>query len=162
MDEFRSSQQKKRREKSSKNRKSKIDQGGPAMIHDSSECSLPLDVSRLFDMIENTGGFQLGIEGSQNSCYIDAALVALFAFCHKLDEYMTQISASEIIDIMKHQVVPSLRKELFVPKESIHSLRRSLAKFSNNPGYIADCMGNLQQATHKLSMHESNVIHTNS
>ncbi|ODM93702.1 Ubiquitin carboxyl-terminal hydrolase CYLD [Orchesella cincta] len=74
-----------------------------------------------------------GIQGKDNSCYMDACLFSLFAFNHSLDELLST-RANEVKEmsdsvkkLLKDNVIQPLRRDYFVDFSKTNDLRNILA-----------------------------------
>lgn len=94
-----------------------------------------------------------GIQGSVNSCYMDAAMNALFSYSTTFDHLVTQRMksvdknsddglAEEVRKILRRDIVRPLRTDGFVPHENVWKLRSIFGTFVNND-YLGAFMGKL-------------------
>lgn len=94
-----------------------------------------------------------GIEGGSNSCYIDASIVALFAFCGNFDislvsEDFASFGAGSLDEkrlaaknILKYDIVSMIRKARVVGKDTMTKFRKALAAVTQNNQYCGTFMG---------------------
>ncbi|ODM93693.1 Ubiquitin carboxyl-terminal hydrolase CYLD [Orchesella cincta] len=98
---------------------------------------------------DNETQFQLrGIEGSNNSCYADSVIFSLFAFTTVFDHYLENPSTEKhsqrvthnrsICNILKYDIVSTLRKTGTLKSNAVQKLRRALAIY--NKSFVSDWM----------------------
>ena len=89
-----------------------------------------------------------GIQGHQNSCYLDATLFAMFAFTCVFDSLIyrrpnkTDIAEyTEVQQILKEEIVNPLRKYMFVRADKVMKLRKLLDHLTSVRGLTSEEKG---------------------
>ncbi|XP_036387759.1 ubiquitin carboxyl-terminal hydrolase CYLD [Megalops cyprinoides] len=85
----------------------------------------PIPESEALALLE---GRMKGIQGHYNSCYLDSTLFSLFSSSVTLDSLCRSpgVSEEEVPSILRRQIVNRLRRQGFVPCESVMAFRRQL------------------------------------
>ena len=124
--------------------------GGPPPHHDHGQDFGPKDsptipgrpiICPTVDNVMKAGGRNLGIQGHQNSCYLDATLFSMFCFTPVFDSLLTRQKDEEdfaIYDevqrVLREEIVNPLRKGLFVRADNVMKLRILLDSWSDVQG----------------------------
>lgn len=111
------------------------------------EWLLPISQAKFFSKVQQGGGFGVGVQGKNNSCYMDASLVALFSFNKTFDSCLHQLKdeendklTSRVKKIMRNDIILSMRKEFHVPHEKIFGLG-AILNHEINRDDLSKCMG---------------------
>lgn len=92
-----------------------------------------------FDRVDFFIGYNKGIQGSNNSCYIDTLLFALFACSDAMDDLVEEADPrSEARSCLLNSIVYPLRTFHFVQKEHIHYLREQISRITNNEKFLIE------------------------
>eukprot|EP00095_Tigriopus_kingsejongensis_P010911 snap_masked-scaffold348_size200312-processed-gene-1.13 protein:Tk10911 transcript:snap_masked-scaffold348_size200312-processed-gene-1.13-mRNA-1 annotation:"isoform b" len=90
-------------------------------------------------------GRQRGLQGQQNSCYLDATLFVMFSFTSVFDSllYRPQTTQDireycEVQRVLREEIVNPLRKNLFVRADRVMKLRRFLDHLSSVTGLTTE------------------------
>uniref|UniRef100_A0A6A7G8B2 ubiquitinyl hydrolase 1 n=1 Tax=Hirondellea gigas TaxID=1518452 RepID=A0A6A7G8B2_9CRUS len=90
-------------------------------------------------------GRNKGIQGHQNSCYLDATLFSMFAFTSVFDSLLfrpatsSDISSySEVQEVLREEIVNPLRTRMFVRADRIMKLRTCLDNLSSVRGLTTE------------------------
>lgn len=107
------------------------------------EWLLPINTAQFFSKIEQGGGFGVGVQGKNNSSYVDASLFALFSFNKTFDSCLHQLKdkengklTSRVKKVMRNDIILSLRKEFYVSHDKVLGLCELLGQ-----EILSDCMG---------------------
>ena len=99
------------------------------------------DVSRL-------SGRNRGIQGHQNSCYLDATLFAMFSFTGVFDGLLYRPQTvqdipeyTDVQRVLREEIVNPLRKKLFVRADKVMRLRRLLDDLTSVRGLTSEEKG---------------------
>lgn len=94
--------------------------------------------------VENVGsmsGRNKGIQGHQNSCYLDATLFSMFCFTSVFDSLLYRPRGEkdiaryeEVQRVLREEIVNPLRKSLFVRADKVMNLRTMLDSLSDVQG----------------------------
>lgn len=109
-----------------------------ALLHDE------LGTEFVTDINESISGTRSGIEGSNNSCYLDSMLFCLFYSTTIFDfllepKHKEKKYAKACRKILHKQIVSQLRSTLFCGYEQVMDLRMHLSKL--NPDLLGSFMG---------------------
>ncbi|XP_018015832.1 ubiquitin carboxyl-terminal hydrolase CYLD isoform X2 [Hyalella azteca] len=90
-------------------------------------------------------GRNKGIQGHQNSCYLDATLFSMFAFTSVFDSLLFRPSThgdikeySEVQNVLREEIVNPLRSRMFVRADRIMKLRKLLDGLSSVKGLTTE------------------------
>ncbi|KAF2364869.1 CAP Gly-rich domain [Trinorchestia longiramus] len=90
-------------------------------------------------------GRNKGIQGHQNSCYLDATLFSMFAFTSVFDSLLFRPATSrdigeynEVQDVLREEIVNPLRSRMFVRADRIMKLRTLLDHLSSVRGLTTE------------------------
>ena len=93
------------------------------------------------EAVISIGGRNKGIQGHQNSCYLDATLFSMFTFTSVFDSLLYRPRAAsdisrydEVQTCLKEEIVNPLRKSLFVRADRVMKLRTLLDSLSDVKG----------------------------
>ncbi|CAL8103371.1 unnamed protein product [Orchesella dallaii] len=104
-------------------------------VHNNNGWKTSIDINHYIQEAERKDRL-LGIQGKDNSCYMDACLFSLFSFNHALDELLSNQTndAKENVgstkDALRNIILP-LRRDYFVDCWKINDLRQILANVVN-------------------------------
>ena len=95
------------------------------------------------ESVGSISGRNKGIQGHQNSCYLDATLFSMFTFSSVFDSLLyrprgqTDIPRyEEVQTLLKDEIVNPLRKSLFVRADKVMKLRTMLDNLSDVKGLM--------------------------
>jgi len=93
--------------------------------------------------VSNVVGRNRGIQGHQNSCYLDVTLFSMFAFTSVFDSLLYRRKNGDDIEqyedvqkVLRENIVNPLRHRLFVRADRVMSLRALLDSLSNVSGLM--------------------------
>ena len=103
------------------------------------------------DSVSAICGRNKGIQGHQNSCYLDATLFAMFSFTGVFDGLLYRPQTVEDIPeytdvqrVLREEIVNPLRKKLFVRADKVMKLRRFLDDLTSVRGLTSEEKGEVQ------------------
>ena len=95
-------------------------------------------------------GRNKGIQGHQNSCYLDATLFAMFSFTGVFDGLLYRPQTvqdipeyTDVQRVLREEIVNPLRKKLFVRADKVMRLRRLLDDLTSVRGLTSEEKGKL-------------------
>ena len=90
-------------------------------------------------------GRNKGIQGHQNSCYLDATLFAMFSFTDVFDGLLYRMQTSndiheysQVQQVLREEIVNPLRKSLFVRADKVMKLRQLLEDLTSVRGFTTE------------------------
>ena len=90
-------------------------------------------------------GRSKGIQGHQNSCYLDATLFAMFSFTDVFDGLFYRMQTandiheySQVQQVLREDIVNPLRKSLFVRADKVMKLRQLLEDLTSVRGFTTE------------------------
>ena len=93
------------------------------------------------DDVMEVSGRNKGIQGHQNSCYLDATLFSMFCFTSVFDSLLYRPRGEkdiarydEVQKVLREEIVNPLRKSLFVRADRVMNLRTMLDSLSDVQG----------------------------
>lgn len=106
------------------------------------EWQYPLNLSEFFQEISKSNGKGMGVQGNNNSCYMDSSLFSLFAFNETLDNCLVKLKSesSKLKRVIRDSIIFPMRNRPYVPHENVHRLRKILAK-NIREDYLSRYMG---------------------
>ncbi|KAK5641403.1 hypothetical protein RI129_009950 [Pyrocoelia pectoralis] len=104
----------------------------------------PLCIPTEEDVEAVCGKFK-GIQGHNNSCYLDVTLFAMFAFTAVFDSLLFRPKGpgdipdyEKVQEVLREEIVNPLRTKLFVRADCVMNLRKLLDQFSSVSGLTSD------------------------
>ncbi|CAF4695930.1 unnamed protein product [Rotaria sp. Silwood1] len=85
-------------------------------------------------------GVNKGIEGDSNSCYMDATIFCMFAYCNVFDSLLHMRTDKEPIEklqqLLRENIVHVLRSNIgFVERDALYNLRAQLSEATSDPSF---------------------------
>ena len=100
--------------------------------------------------VTRVSGRNKGIQGHQNSCYLDATLFAMFSFTGVFDGLLYRPQTvqdipeyTDVQRVLREEIVNPLRKKLFVRADKVMRLRRLLDDLTSVRGLTSEEKGTL-------------------
>ena len=98
--------------------------------------------------VTRVSGRNKGIQGHQNSCYLDATLFAMFSFTGVFDGLLYRPQTvqdipeyTDVQRVLREEIVNPLRKKLFVRADKVMRLRRLLDDLTSVRGLTSEEKG---------------------
>ena len=98
--------------------------------------------------VSRVSGRNKGIQGHQNSCYLDATLFAMFSFTGIFDGLLYRPQTvqdipeyTDVQRVLREEIVNPLRKKLFVRADKVMRLRRLLDDLTSVRGLTSEEKG---------------------
>ncbi|CAF5058888.1 unnamed protein product, partial [Rotaria sp. Silwood1] len=85
-------------------------------------------------------GENKGIEGDSNSCYMDATIFCMFAYCNVFDSLLhmetDKNSIEKLQQLLRDNIVHVLRSNIgFVERDALYNLRAQLSEATGDPSF---------------------------
>ncbi|KAJ6647503.1 Ubiquitin carboxyl-terminal hydrolase CYLD, partial [Pseudolycoriella hygida] len=108
------------------------------------EVTPPISIQNLQEL-DNITGESRGIQGHNNSCYLDATLFSMFTFAQCFDSLLYRPVDSKdikhydkVCEILRDEIVHPLRKHHFVRADRVLKLRELLEEISSMTGLTSE------------------------